>query len=452
MGFQKKFIWGAATAAYQIEGGAGEDGMGLSVWDRFCKTPGKIQNGDNADIACDSYHLVDKDIALLKEIGVNAYRFSISWPRVIPEGTGSVNEKGLDYYDAIVDKLLEAGIQPFITLFHWDYPYALYRRGGWLNPESPHWFAEYTAAVAKRLSDRVDYWITQNEPQCYIYMGLMSGEHAPGLKLPVREVMAAAHNSMLAHGMAVKALRAAAGRPIQIGYAPTGYTGVPDTESEQDIEALRRAMYVITDKTDYNFTMLVDPVILGRYPETAFDVYGGDMPEIGPDDLKIMSEPIDFLGFNIYNGKTVRMGKDGKPHAVPRYPGFPLTGNGWPVTPETLYWGPKLLMERYRLPFYVTENGMADDDWIAEDGKIHDFKRIDFMDRYLRAYRRLADEGEDVRGYFHWSLLDNFEWACGYSHRFGLTYVDYRTRERTLKDSAYHYRDIIRSNGGSLSL
>lgn len=449
--FPEDFIWGVATSAYQIEGAAKEDGKGLSVWDVFCRSPGKIGDGQNGDTACDSYHRYREDADLIKAIGANAYRFSISWPRIFPDGVGAVNQKGLDFYDRMVDVLLERGIEPYVTLFHWDYPYALYQRGGWLNPDSPDWFADYAGTVVGRLSDRVRFWITQNEPQCYILCGLMLGTHAPGLKLSVREALTAGHHSMLAHGKAVTAIRAASRQRAYIGYAPTGITGgIPYTDSAEDVEALRDSMFAIRDRNGANFSMLVDPVVLGKYPDGAFRVYGADMPNIAQGDMKTICQPLDFLGFNIYHGGTVRMGGDGRPAIVPEYPGFPKTAMGWPVTPEVLYWGPKLLCERYGLPFYITENGMADDDWISRDGAVHDCSRIDFMDRYLRQYGRLCHEGVDIRGYFHWSLLDNFEWADGFSRRFGLAYVDYRSGKRTLKDSALHYREIIRTNGAFL--
>lgn len=451
MSFPEGFIWGASTAAYQIEGAASEDGKGPSVWDMMCRRPGAIWNGQSGEVACDHYHRYREDVALWKEIGLRAYRFSISWPRVIPAGTGPVNEKGLAFYDRLVDELLAAGIEPFVTLFHWDYPLELYYRGGWLNPESPDWFAEYTRTVVERLSDRVKHWMTLNEPQCFVGLGHRDGVHAPGDKLPFREVLRIAHHALLAHGKAVEAIRAYAKAPARVGYAPVGVVKIPASEAPEDIEAARKAMFSITEPHNYWVnTWWMDPVILGRYPEDGLQAFARDLPEFDEADLETMCQPLDFFGVNIYRGEVVRAGAEGAPEPVGLPVGYPMTHFYWPVTPEALRWGPRFFFERYRLPIVITENGMANADWIALDGQVHDPQRIDYTTRYLRELAKAMADGVEVRGYFHWSIMDNFEWAEGYRQRFGLIYVDYPTQQRILKDSAHWYREVIATNGASL--
>lgn len=449
MGFPDNFIWGAATASYQIEGGAYEDGKGLSVWDVCSKIPQFVKGGDTGEVACDHYHLFKDDIKLMKEIGIKAYRLSISWPRVIPNGIGKVNEKGLEFYDQLIDELVANDITPYVTLFHWDYPYELYKMGGWLNPQSPDWFAEYTKVVVERLSDRVTHWFTQNEPQCYIGLGHYSGVHAPGLKLGLKDVLQAAHNSMLAHGKSVQAIRAYAKKPCEVGYALVGCLSSPATNSQADIEATRTAMFSIPDTNTFNNTWWMDPINFGTYPEDGLKVYESWLPHIGQDDMKTICQPLDFQGINNYTGATIR-NVNGKPEAVTTPAGYPLTSLKWPVTPDVLYWGTKFMYERYKKPILITENGMANCDWVSVDGKVHDPQRIDFLYRYLRALKKAAEDGVPVKGYFCWSLMDNFEWAEGYNERFGLIYVDYVTLKRTIKDSGYWYRSVIESNGSNI--
>ncbi|MDF2524209.1 MAG: bglA [Clostridiales bacterium] len=447
MGFPEKFIWGAATAAYQIEGAAFEDGKGWSVWDSLCRKDGAIREGDNGDVACDHYHRYKEDVEMMKEIGLKAYRFSISWPRILPEGIGRVNEKGLDFYDRLVDELLEAGITPYITLFHWDYPLELYKKGGWLNPHSSDWFSEYTKVVVDRLSDRVNHWITQNEPQCYINLGHSLGIHAPGLKLSMADVLQAAHNSHLAHGKSVQVIRKYAKRNPIIGYAPVGGVFIPKTESKEDIEAARKAMFSYHDADLWNNAWWMDPIFLGKYPEDGLKIFEQFLPHIGQDDMKTICQPLDFFGTNIYHGQVMTMSKDGRSVKVKQTPGYRKTSFNWPVAPEALYWGPKFFYERYKKPILITENGLSNTDWIALDGKVHDPQRIDFLYRYIKEYQKAGEDGVDIMGYFAWSLLDNLEWAEGYNERFGLVHVDYQTQKRTLKDSAYWYKEVISSNG-----
>lgn len=461
MSFPERFVWGAAAASYQIEGAAREDGKGVSTWDMFCRKEGAIWQGQSGEIACDHYHRYQEDIGLMKEIGLQAYRLSISWPRVIPEGTGSVNLKGLAFYDRVIDELLAAGICPHVTLFHWDYPYELYCRGGWLNRDSPDWFAEYVGVVVEKLSDRVRYWMTLNEPQCFIGLGHQRGIHAPGDKLGFGQVLRASHNALLAHGKAVQAIRACSKAECQIGFAPVGIINIPATDSADDIEAARQAMFSVTSMTGvhllgfphkncFNNTWWTDPVFLGRYPEDGLKLFGSDVPPIEDTDMKTISQPLDFFGVNIYTGQTTRAGEDGRPEVLLHPIGSGITAYGWPVLPEALYWGPRFFHERYQLPIIVTENGMSNCDWVSLDGKVHDPQRIDFLSRYLMALRRACEHGVDAHGYFQWSLLDNFEWSEGYKQRFGLVYVDYPTQKRILKDSAYWYKEVIASNGAFL--
>lgn len=449
MGFAKDFVWGAETSSYQMEGTGRDSGKGQNIWDVFTKEPGRVYEGHTGDIACDHYHRFREDVAYMKELGLKGYRFSIDWSRVLPEGTGKVNEKGIDFYNALIDELLEQGIEPYITLYHWELPYEIYKRGGWMNPEIVEWFGQYARLVAERFSDRVKYFFTLNEPQCFVGLGFLQGCHAPGVKAPLRDTFEMAHNALKAHGRAVQMLRAYGKQNVQIGYAPTSGMCYPEKETPKDIEAARKALFALPDDLSnwtWNVSWWSDPGILGKYPEEGMKKYEKYLPVITDEDMKLISQPIDFYGQNIYNGRCIRMGTDGRPEEVRRPAGFPKTATNWPVTPEALYWGPKFLYERYRKPIYITENGMACHDTVSQDGKVHDPNRIDFLARYLKNLKRAAEE-IDIRGYFQWSLMDNFEWDKGYAERFGIIYVDFETQERIWKDSAYWYRDLIRRNG-----
>jgi len=447
MSFPEDFVWGAAAASYQVEGGAYDDGKGLSVWDIMCRQPGKILEGNTGDVSCDHYHRYQEDARLMSQIGLKAYRLSISWPRVIPEGVGTVNHKGLEFYDRLIDALLENGVQPWVTLFHWDYPYALYCRGGWLNDDSSDWFAEYTQVIVDKLSDRVSHWMTLNEPQVFISAGHQQGRHAPGLQLGTIDLLKATHNSLLAHGKAVQVIRARSKVRSTVGAAPVGISSIPATDSREDIEAARRYMFSVLDKNFWNNTWFTDPMIMGKYPEDGLKIFEDELPDFPDSDMATICQPLDFYGANIYQGRYVHATDDGSFETVRVPDGAPMTTMGWPLTPEALYWGPRFLFERYKLPIVITENGMANCDWVHLDGKVHDPQRIDFLKRYLREYKRAIDNGVTAKGYFLWSIMDNFEWAHGYSQRFGIIYVDYGTKNRTLKDSAYWYRDVIASNG-----
>ncbi len=452
MGFSENFVWGAATSAYQIEGAVKEEGKGEHIWDVYVKEPGHIYGGHNGNSACDHYHRFREDVSIMKEIGIMAYRFSIDWSRVLPEGFGSVNESGIVFYDSLINELLKNGIEPYITLHHWELPYEIYKRGGWMNPQIVEWFGEYARLIAERFSDRVTHFFTLNEPQCFVGLGYLTGDHAPGIKAPLRDTFEMAHNALKAHGRAVQMLRQYGKQRLTVGYAPTCGMCYPETEKAEDIEAARQALFAM-NQDDRNWTWNVswwsDPVLLGNYPEEGLKRYEPYLPRITDEDMKLIAEPIDVYGQNIYNGRCIRMGRDGMPEEVKRCEGFPKTAVSWPVTPEALYWGPKFLYERYRKPLYITENGMSCHDVVSIDGKVHDPNRTDFLARYLKELKRAAGE-IDLRGYFHWSLMDNFEWEKGYSERFGLVYVDYQTQKRMKKDSAYWYQDVIRSNGANL--
>ncbi len=452
MGFSENFVWGAATSAYQIEGAVKEDGKGEHIWDVYVKEPGHIYGGHNGNRACDHYHRFREDVSIMKEIGIMAYRFSIDWSRVLPEGFGPVNESGIAFYDSLIDELLKNGIDPYITLHHWELPYEIYKRGGWMNPQIVEWFGEYARLIAERFSDRVTHFFTLNEPQCFVGLGYLTGDHAPGIKAPLRDTFEMAHNALKAHGRAVQMLRQYGKQRLTVGYAPTCGMCYPETEKAEDIEAARQVLFAM-NQDDQNWTWNVswwsDPVLLGNYPEEGLKRYEPYLPRITDEDMKLIAEPIDVYGQNIYNGRCIRMGRDGMPEEVKRYEGFPKTAVSWPVTPEALYWGPKFLYERYRKPVYITENGMSCHDVVSIDGKVHDPNRTDFLARYLKELKRAAEE-IDLRGYFHWSLMDNFEWEKGYSERFGMVYVDYQTQKRMKKDSAYWYQDVIQSNGAKL--
>lgn len=451
MSFPENFAWGAATASFQIEGAVSEDGRQPSIWDHCTRwMPEKFYEGNDGDTACDHYHRVDEDVALMRELALKAYRFSIAWPRVIPTGSGATNPKGLDFYDRLVDALLAAGVTPWATLYHWDLPVDLYHRGGWLNPDLPDYFEDYVKAVVEKLSDRVQHWMTLNEPQCFIGLALQTGEHAPFLQLPIRDCLQAAHHALLAHGRAVRVLRAEAKKPATVGWAPVGVITMPATDSAEDIEAAREAMFAMREPSLWSNTWFSDPVVFGRYPADGIEVFGDAVPEFDDEEMRLISQPLDFYGANIYNGQTFRAGADGRPQKCHGEDGPPLSLYYWKMTPGCLYWGPRFFYERYKLPVVITENGMAGCDWVARDGGVHDAHRIDFTARYLAELRRACADGIDVRGYFHWTLMDNFEWAQGYKMRFGLTYVDFATQQRTIKDSGRWYAEVIRSNGANL--
>jgi len=451
MSFPPDFVWGAATAAYQIEGAAAADGRQPSIWDIFAHAPGNVFEDQNGDVACDHYRRYAEDVALMRGLGLGAYRLSLSWPRILPEGTGRPNEAGLAFYDRLIDALLAAGVTPWVTLYHWDLPQALQLRGGWMNRDVVEWFGEYAALVAGRLGDRVRHWMTINEPPCVIGLGYQEGVFAPGLKLSFRECLLGAHHLLLAHGRGVQALRAGCRGPVKISLAHTGRERIPATP--EDREAARRDYFASTSRGLWNLSWWADPVHLGHYPHDGLEAFRADLPAITHADLKLIGQPVDFLGYNCYTGWRVRAKADG---GAERLPGGWGIGNPrgtlpWlDIAPAAPYWAAHFLHERYRLPVVFTENGFCNTDFVQLDGGVHDPQRIDFMARYLGAIRRAGAEGVPIGGYFYWSLLDNFEWKEGYKDRFGLVHVDYQTQKRTPKDSYAWYRETIRTRGGSL--
>jgi beta-glucosidase len=438
------FVWGAATSAYQVEGAAGEDGRGPSIWDRFCTLPGVVRNGDSGVVACDFYHRHREDVALMRELGLAAFRFSIAWPRVLPEGRGRVNEAGLDFYDRLVDELLEAGIRPFPTLYHWDLPQPLEDAGGWSERATAGAFAEYVETVVERLGDRVTDWMTHNEPFCSSWLGYGIGRHAPGRSDPAQG-LAAVHHVLLSHGLAVDVLRRA--RPAaEVGIVLDSWPVHAATDDERDVEAARRAD-VLRNR------LFFDPVLRGEYPWEVFDRLGivGDFVQDG--DLATIAAPLDFVGVNNYSRATVRAdGDTGEPIEIAPAD-VARTGIGWEIYPDGIY---NVLMRLHRdyevRSLYVTENGAAFPDFRGHDGRVDDPERTEYLERYLAAVARAIEDGAPVRGYFVWSLLDNFEWTYGYSQRFGIVYVDYPTLERVPKSSFYWYRDLIaRSGNGAVA-
>ncbi len=447
-GFDSAFLWGAASAAHQIEGAYQEDGKGMGIWDTFAQKPGYIAHGENGNIACDHYHHYQEDVAIMKALGLKSYRFSISWPRVMPKGYGEVNEKGLAFYVNLVNELLDAGIEPMVTLYHWNLPTEVYTQGGWENPEIVNWFEQYTDVVASALCGKVKYWMTMNEPQLFIGAGLNSGTFAPFEKKSTEALMRISKNVYLAHGRAVRKIRTRCPH-AKIGMAPTGSIVLPENSESECVEGARRKTFSMTKESfTSSITWWSDPIMKGAFPKEAETLFSGILPKITEDEWRVITEPLDFYGFNIYQGG----GEPDFPSGYDRYSyqGSPKTSMEWNVTPEVMYWSCKFLYERYGKPILITENGMANYDWVALDGNVHDPARIDFMHRYLRSLKRAAEEGIPVLGYQYWSILDNFEWINGYDKRFGLVYVDYRTQKRTVKDSAYWYKEVIASNGEKL--
>ena len=441
--FPSGFLWGAATAAYQIEGAVREGGRGESIWDRFSHTPGKVANGDTGDIACDSYHRWPADVAVMQELGVQAYRFSVGWSRIMPSGRGAANVEGLDYYDRLVDGLLAAGIEPWVTLYHWDMPQALEDNGGWPNRSTADSFAEYTDAVTRRLGDRVTHWITINEPWCVAFLGYLLGIHAPG-RTDMKDAFAAAHTTLLAHGYAMEVIRgnvkdAQAGITLNLSHV------YPMGDLEQDERAA-----ILAD--GFMNRWFLDPVFGRGYPADIVDFLGENAPEMRPGDLDTIARPTDFLGINTYQPAYVNYDPDGMMGMVgtPRVPGE-RTAMDWLVKPEGLFDLLKRVHDDYApAKIFITENGSAWDDPLPVAGRVADPRRVAYLHGHLLAARDAIEAGVPLAGYFAWSLLDNFEWAEGYTKRFGLTYVDFATQERTIKDSGRFYAETIRENGEHL--
>jgi beta-glucosidase len=435
-GFPPDFLWGAATASYQIEGAVREDGRGISIWDTFSHTPGKTKNGDTGDVADDHYHRWQEDIALMRDLGLDAYRFSVAWPRIIPAGRGAVNQAGLDFYDRLVDGLLAAGIQPFVTLYHWDLPQALQDAGGWANRDTAPAFADYAEVVARRLGDRVRAWITLNEPWVVAFVGNLQGRHAPGFQdLPT--ALRVTHHLLLAHGLAVPRLRAATpGTPVGITLNLTPVEAASDAPEDRAAAARQDT---------YSNRLFLDPIRRGVYPAAAQGFLGGTTLPVQEGDLAIIAAPLDFLGVNYYARTVVRHAPgSGMLELEAVQPPGEYTTMGWEVYPAGL----RALLDRvhrdYAFPaYYITENGVAFVDVVETDGAVHDERRTAFLQGHFRAAAQAIQDGVPLRGYFIWSLLDNFEWGHGYSQRFGIVYVDYDTQRRIVKDSGRWYRQFL---------
>ncbi|WP_295816468.1 GH1 family beta-glucosidase [uncultured Deinococcus sp.] len=440
--FPTGFVWGAATASYQIEGAVHEGGRGASIWDTFAHTPGRVKAGDTGDVACDHYHRFREDVALMRALGLGAYRFSVAWPRVQPDGRGRANEAGLTFYDRLVDELLGADLQPWVTLYHWDLPQALEDRGGWMNRDTAHRFEEYAFMVGERLSDRVTGFMTLNEPYIHFLHGYALGNHAPGRTLGVH-AFPAAHHQLLGHGLAVRALREAGAN--MVGIANNHAPAWPAGDRDEDLDAANR----MDALHNHLFT---DPLIRGEYPALALDILQGTDPAllevIRPGDLSVIAAPLDFLGVNYDRPDSVRADPGGTfGVSLGRIPDREYTASGWPVVPEGLTQTLTGLKARYGdtcPPLYVTRSGCSVADVIDVDGRVRDDFRIRYHEAHLEAVRDAITQGAGVRGYFAWSLLDNFEWAEGYSQRFGLVHVDFATQVRTPKDSYHWFQSFLR--------
>ncbi|SEH02247.1 beta-glucosidase [Nonomuraea solani] len=448
--FPARFAWGAATSAYQIEGAVSEDGRGASIWDTFTKTPGRIVNGHHADVAIDHYHRYREDVAVMAELGLSAYRFSVSWPRIQPTGSGKVNQKGLDFYKRLTDELRGHGIDPWLTLYHWDLPQELEDKGGWPNRDVAYCFADYAATVHEALKDHVHTFSTVNEPWCAAFLGYASGEHAPGRREP-QNAIRGAHHLNLAHGLAVQAMGAR-----RVGGCVNLYAVTPATDSVEDLDAARRI-----DGLQNRF--FLDALLLGRYPQDVLDDLPMEIDFIRPDDMKIINAPLDLLLVNYYSRFTVSGAPGGKKSAAAAptdsgspwvgsehvsfvNAGRPMTAMGWEIDEDGLVEVLTRVARDYpRIPMVVSENGAAFDD-VLNDGRVHDRERAAYFEAHLGACKTAIDAGVPLEGYFAWSLMDNFEWAWGYGKRFGLVRVDFETQERLLKDSALWYSEIIRQN------
>ena len=448
--FPEDFVWGAATAAYQIEGATHEDGRGPSIWDTFCRTPGKVYAGETGDVACDHYHRYRDDVALMADLGLRAYRFSVAWPRIQPDGSGPVDPPGLDFYDRLVDELHRRGIKPIITLYHWDLPQALEDQGGWTARDTAERFADYATVVHQRLGDRIGTWTTLNEPWCSAYLGYGSGVHAPGRQDPAA-AFTSVHHLLLGHGLAARALRAAGATTVGITLNTAAVApGDPDSDADQAAVRLVDGLHN---------RIFLDPLLRGRYPADMLEHIARftDLAYLHSGDEEIIAAPIDLLGINYYQ-PTYVAARPGDPGCDGAYPGTegieflpptgPLTAMGWMIEPAHL----TMLLDRVArdypgVPLMITENGAAFADTIAPDGQVPDADRIAYLDGHLRAAHEAIRRGVDLRGYLVWSLLDNFEWAEGYRKRFGIVHVDYPSQRRTPKDSAHWYREVIRRNG-----
>lgn len=442
--FPGGFLWGTATSAYQIEGAINEDGRGASIWDRFVHLEGKIVDQSTADVASDHYHRYKEDVQLIRALGARAYRFSIAWPRVFPEGTGTPNPRGLDFYHRLVDELLANGIEPFVTLYHWDLPQTLQDRyGGWRSRETSKAFADYAGYVAERISDRVKSIFTINECGRLVQAGFGMGIDAPGLNLPQKEINQVRHHVALGHGLAVQAVRAHARKGTRVGPAENIEVCIPAIETPANV----RAAEIATRELNAGY---LTAILEGKYTDAFLAYAGANAPTYAAEDLKAISSPIDFVGLNVYQpNQYVTAGENGHPFTLLPFPAaYPRMDSSWlRIGPEAMYWGPRHIAKIWNVKsIYITENGTSAADQPTEDGKVYDIDRIMFLRNYLTHLHRATSEGVPVRGYFVWSLMDNFEWSDGYEKRFGLYHVDFKTQRRMPKLSASFYREVIKRN------
>lgn len=437
--FPDNFIWGVSTAAAQIESASSIDGRGVSNWDEMPRI-GAVYQNQTMDDGCDHYHHYKEDIKLMAELGVKAYRFSISWNRILPNGLGKINEKGLQFYDDVIDELLKYGIEPYITLFHWDMPLDLLKEGGWLNNKSSDWFLEYVKVVILRYKSKVKNWITINEPPCMMIFGGVEF----GRKYTTKETLQIVHNILLAHGKAARFIK---DNNLNVGIAVCSTTYAPIDDKEENIEAARIANFDIIRDDIWGIALWDDPIMLGDYNKKYYEIYTDEeRPNITKEDLELISTPLDFYGHNIYHGAPVKTDGKGGYIILNHSVGNPKTCMDWDIYPKIMYWAPKYIYERYHVPFFITENGCAVTDILTSDKRIHDAPRIEYLKQYLANYRKAYEDGVDIRGYFLWSFMDNFEWREGYSKRFGIVYVNYQTKERIKKDSYYYYQEVIKNN------
>jgi beta-glucosidase len=441
--FLEGFAWGAATASYQVEGAVDEDGRGRSIWDTFAHTAGRTYNDENADVAVDHYHRYQEDVDLMAWMGLKAYRFSIAWPRIMPTGRGAINEKGLAYYDRLVDALLEKGIQPWPTLFHWDLPQALEDEfGGWESREMVSYFGDYAALVADRLSDRVGQFFTMNEFKCFVDEGYYVGVHAPGRRESKKVRNQMRHHALLAHGTAVEAIRANAHKPVRVGIADNPHIPVPVIETDEHIDACRKAMRRLN--APY-MTAVMEGVYMAEYLEEQ----GADAPEFTDADMALISQPLDVIGFNTYTPDYVRADDGAEGFAVVPMPAsYPKYNIVWlSIGPQIAYWGPRLMQEVWDAKeIYISENGACCADKLTEEGRVDDTDRLMYLRNHFINAHRAVSEGIPLKGYFIWTLLDNFEWSYGYSKRFGLIYTNFSTLERIPKLSAHYYKEVCERN------
>lgn len=440
--FPDNFLWGTATASYQIEGAWDEDGKGESIWDYFSHIPRKIYGEDTGDVACDHYHRYKEDVENMKKIGLKAYRFSISWPRIIPEGKGKVNKTGLDFYDRLVDALLKADIEPFITLYHWDLPQALQEEGGWQNRDIVGYFADYAALIAHCLGDRVHHWITHNEPWVVSFLGQAYGVHAPGI-MDFSGALQVSHHLLLSHGRVVELLKNLGDEKTKVGITLNLHPVYPVSKKEEDIEAAKRC-------DGYLNRWFLDPVFKGAYPPDMLEYYQDKAPQILPGDMSTISRKVDFVGVNYYSRWIVKDNPRGKilklSFSKPEEAQY--TDMEWEIYPRGIYEILRRVQEDYSpRAIYITENGAAFPDRLDKEGKLKDEKRIDYLREHILFAHKAIEDGVRLKGYFVWSLMDNFEWAYGYSKRFGLIYTDYPTQRRIFKESASWYKRVIKNNG-----